>query len=126
MKAGFQSGRCRSGRGIRGSRCWRIKKTVFDEDLIAIVDEQTRAENSPAILGLPRHQYRQDRRPAATVRLRTSDNIYLEGSGSGDGGLDAAFSVIKKLTHTEDTVLQDYRVGAVTMGTDARVQPMWF
>ncbi|MGI6456075.1 MAG: 2-isopropylmalate synthase [bacterium] len=97
------------------------KKTVFDEDLIAIVDEQTRAEEfARYTLDSLAINIGKDQRPAATVRLRTSDNIYLEGSGSGDGGLDAAFSVIKKLTHTEDTVLQDYRVGAVTMGTDAQ------
>ena len=102
------------------------KKTVFDEDLIAIVDEQTRAEEFARYTSTPspsisaRISVRQPPCVCVPVTIFTSrQRLRRRRSGCG-------ISVIKKLTHTEDTVLQDYRVGAVTMGTDARVQPMWF
>jgi len=96
------------------------KKTVFDEDLLAIVDEQSRSEDlvkyilDDLIIKIDKND-----KPSATVKIRTNGDI-IEGSGSGDGALDAAYSVIKKLTGMEDAVLVDYHVGAVTIGTDAQ------
>ncbi|MEW6235969.1 MAG: 2-isopropylmalate synthase [Candidatus Omnitrophota bacterium] len=96
-----------------------LKKTVFDEDLIVIVDEQSRASDyARYALDDFSISIGQDKKPKASVRLRSNGDI-LEGSGTGDGALDAVFSVIKNLTNMEDAVLVDYHVGAVTRGTDA-------
>lgn len=97
-----------------------MKKTVFDEDLIAIVDEQSRAHDyARYVLEDVFISIGQDKKPNASLRIR-ADGEMVEGSGSGDGALDAAFSVIKKLTDMDDAVLVDYHVGAITLGTDAQ------
>lgn len=97
------------------------KKNIFDEDLIAIMDEQARTEDQGRYkLETLSITIDENQKPWATVRIRTGDDIIMEGSGSGDGALDAAFTVIKRLTDTEDAVLVDYHVGAVTVGTDAQ------
>ncbi len=96
------------------------KKTVFDEDLVAIVDEQSRkAGQVKYVLQDLFIKIDKNEKPTATVRL-TDNGDSIEGSGTGDGALDAAFSVIKQLTQMEDAVLVDYHVGAVTVGTDAQ------
>ncbi|MFB3784932.1 MAG: 2-isopropylmalate synthase [bacterium] len=96
------------------------KKTVFDEDLIAIVDEQTRSvEQARFVLQDLFIKIGPDMKPSATVRIQANGET-LEGSGTGDGALDAAFSIIKQLTGMQEAVLVDYSVGAVTVGTDAQ------
>lgn len=96
------------------------KKTVYDEDLMAIVDEQSRmADRAKYVLQDLFIRIDKNEKPSATVRLQANGNG-IEGSGTGDGALDAAFSVIKQLTHMEDSVLVDYHVGAVSSGTDAQ------
>lgn len=96
------------------------KKVVFDEDLMAIVDEQTREKDQAKyVLQDLFIKIDKNEKPTATVRLQTNGDG-IECSGTGDGALDAAFSVIKRLTDMEDVVLVDYHVGAVTLGTDAQ------
>ncbi len=98
-----------------------LKKTIFDEDLISIVEQQARAAD------LGRYTLRDlrieiDKRgPRATVVLGCNGET-LEGSGTGDGGLDAAFSVIKKISGLEDSSLISYNCSSVTQGTDALAQ----
>jgi 2-isopropylmalate synthase len=95
-----------------------LKKTVFDDDLIAIVEQQARASE------VGRYSLRELRieidktGPRATVAL-TCNGDTLEDSGTGDGGLDAAFSVIKKMTGLEHSRLISYNCSSVTQGTDA-------
>ncbi len=95
-----------------------VKKVVFDDDLISIVEQQTRAGE------LGRYKL-QDLRieiaksgPRATVVLQCNGET-LEDTGTGDGGLDAAFSTIKKMSGFEDSVLMSYNCSSVTQGTDA-------
>ncbi|MBN2327437.1 MAG: 2-isopropylmalate synthase, partial [Candidatus Omnitrophica bacterium] len=96
------------------------KKTVYDEDLMAIVDEQSREKDQAKyILQELFIKIDKNEQPVATVRLQTNGDS-IECTGTGDGALDAAFSVIKRLTDMEDVVLVDYHVGAVTLGTDAQ------
>lgn len=97
------------------------KKTVFDEDLIALVDEQTRQfederyQLEDLVITIVDH----DQHPSAKVKL-TCDGEAKEGSGVGDGALDAAFTVIKELTGMTEVTLTDYNVNAVTRGADAQ------
>ena len=96
------------------------KKYVYDADLIALADEHARSEEFERFhlegLAITTGKDQQSR---ANVKLRTNGD-FLEEEGTGDGALDAAFSVIKKLTKQEEAVLTDYRVDAVTTGTDAQ------
>ncbi|MBI1389100.1 MAG: 2-isopropylmalate synthase [bacterium] len=97
-----------------------LKKTVFDEDLIALVSEQTKADEQWKYkLEYLWFSSDPDRIPNAKVKLKTPDGV-MEGEGQGDGALDAAFSAIKTMTGMEDVQLIDYHVGAVSRGTDAQ------
>ncbi|MDP8244950.1 MAG: 2-isopropylmalate synthase [Candidatus Hinthialibacter antarcticus] len=97
-----------------------LKKTVFDEDLIAIVGSQAQSEeNWKFKYNHLWYSSDPDKKPKAKVKLETADGI-IEGESDGDGAVDAAFSSIKTLTNMEDAVLIDYHVGAVTRGADAQ------
>ncbi len=97
-----------------------LKKNVFDEDIIAIVDEQSRSSDyGKYTLDDLSVNIEKEQKPNAHVRIRSNGDI-LECTGNGDGALDAAFSAIKQLTDMEDAVLVDYHVGAITTGTDAQ------
>lgn len=94
------------------------KKTIFDEDLYALVDAQ---------IGENGHTFELDemvittdgKMPKARIVLKKEGQL-LAGEGTGDGPLDAAFSVVKRLTDYTDSVLTDYSVSAITRGTDAQ------
>jgi 2-isopropylmalate synthase len=93
------------------------KKEVYDEDLMAIVaDEATQTElvyeleylhvlSGTGII------------PSATVRLRKDGESY-QGSGVGDGPVDAVLAAIEGITGMKGR-LQDYAIRAATSGTDA-------
>jgi 2-isopropylmalate synthase len=98
-----------------------LKKKVFDEDLIVIVHQQARSADLDRYIlqGLIIEAGKNG--PKATVVLRSNGNT-IEESGTGDGVLDAAFSVIKKITGLEESVLTNYNCSSVTQGTDAIAQ----
>jgi 2-isopropylmalate synthase len=97
------------------------KKTVFDEDLIALVaQESVRGANvrdryelvylnvTSSSMGVP----------YATVKLRI-DGEPCTGAGTGDGMVDACYKVISDLTG-QHPHLDRYAVKAITGGTDAQ------
>ena len=96
------------------------KKTVYDEDIIALVAQES-------VRGDVRDRYElvylnvttsSMAVPHATVKLRI-DGAEVLGNGTGDGMVDACFKVISDLTgqHPE---LERYAVKAITGGTDAQ------
>jgi 2-isopropylmalate synthase len=95
------------------------KKEVFDDDIVALVDEAT------ATAGAERIRLRFLRVVCGTEAPQTAD-IILEIDGAehkttarGDGPVDAAFAAVKALVPHEAT-LELYQVHAVTEGTDAQ------
>lgn len=96
------------------------KKTVYDEDLIALVDQQVLEEGSERFALAELSINTGEGEPTATVVLKTREGDTLQKTGTGDGALDAAFSAIKELTGNTDVVLVDYHVNAITSGTDAQ------
>ncbi|MFH1744211.1 MAG: 2-isopropylmalate synthase, partial [bacterium] len=95
-----------------------LKKTIFDDDLIAIVEQQARsAEVGRYVLRDLRIEIAKTG-PRATVVLGCNGDK-MEENASGDGGLDAAFSAIKKITGLEESRLIRYNCSSVTQGTDA-------
>ncbi|HOE11112.1 MAG TPA: 2-isopropylmalate synthase [bacterium] len=98
-----------------------VKKKVFDEDLIVIVHQQAHSADLDRYILHDLIVEVGKNGPRATVVLRSNGNTFQE-SGTGDGVLDAAFSVIKKITGLEESVLTNYNCSSVTQGTDAIAQ----
>jgi len=93
------------------------KKDIFDEDLVAIVeDRETSAddfyhlENIQVFSGT-------NLRPTATVELRLRDERFVD-SATGDGPVDAAYKAIERITG-EVGKLTEYSIKSVTFGHDA-------
>ncbi len=93
------------------------KKSIFDDDLISIVEDEIKAVkpvwklesfaiNSGTLI-----------KPAAEVTLKYKSKATTAKS-SGDGPVDACFKAIDKVTGIKGE-LQDYRIEAVTKGKDA-------
>jgi 2-isopropylmalate synthase len=97
------------------------KKEVFDEDIVALVDDEIAHANervglvSLEILCGTRHQP-----PKAELELRI-DGTVKSCKASGDGPVDAAFKAIREL-FPHDARLLLYQVHAVTAGTDAQAE----
>ncbi len=96
------------------------KKTVFDEDVDALIAEK--------ILRLP-DRYRlmylnvmsgTVTVPTATVQL-VVDGVVRQEAGFGDGPVDAAFSVIQKLTGRRPRLV-NFTISSITGGTDAQAE----
>jgi 2-isopropylmalate synthase len=96
------------------------KKSVYDEDLIALVAQES-------VRGAVRDRYElvylnvtssSMAVPHATVKLRIDGEEVL-GSGTGDGMVDACYKVISDLTG-QHPQLERYAVKAITGGTDAQ------
>lgn len=93
------------------------KKEVFDDDLIALVEEETRQKRKVFDLISARVTTGTDIIPEAYVKLRYKKKIY-DSKSTGDGPVDACFKAIDKITKIKAR-LQDYRLEAVTSGKDA-------
>ena len=93
------------------------KKNIFDDDLIALVEDETRAIKP--IWRLESFQINSGTKitPLATVTLKYHHKV-LSAKSSGDGPVDACFKAIDKITGMK-AELQDYRIEAVTKGKDA-------
>ena len=98
-----------------------LKKEIFDEDIIALVDDEVVRTNdhirmlSLEVLCGTRHQP-----PKAELELEI-DGEAKACKGSGDGPVDAAFNCIKTL-FPHEARLQLFQVHAVTGGTDAQAE----
>jgi 2-isopropylmalate synthase len=93
------------------------KKTIFDDDLISIVEDEIKlikpvwklesfAITSGTLVT-----------PVAEVKLKYKNKV-SSAKSSGDGPVDACYKAIDKITGTK-CELQDYRIEAVTKGKDA-------
>jgi len=94
-----------------------LKKNVYDEDLLAIVTEETvRVADQFELLEL-QVTASSTTLPHAIVRLRV-DGTERRDEGDGDGMVDACYKVISKITGIHPK-LERYAVQAITGGTDA-------
>jgi 2-isopropylmalate synthase len=95
-----------------------VKKEVFDEDLEAIVYEETsRHEEKYRFLYL-NVVSGNAAVPTATMQMEV-DGQMVQEAGFGVGPVDATFAAIRKITQTNYPLLK-YAVTAVTGGTDAQ------
>ncbi|HXW85696.1 MAG TPA: 2-isopropylmalate synthase, partial [Candidatus Binataceae bacterium] len=93
------------------------KKVVYDDDLLALVTEETRRTGDHFELIDLNVSLDSSRPPHAQVTVRVEGEERRAESG-GDGMVDACYKAIAKLAGVE-LVLERYAVKAITGGTDA-------
>lgn len=93
------------------------KKEVFDEDLIALVEEEISVV--PKVWQLVNMEVKSGTgiAPEASIKLKAKNKMCHEIS-SGDGPVDACYKAIDKITGIHGRLL-DYSIQAVTGGKDA-------
>ena len=95
------------------------KHDIFDEDLLALVNEVTfDTENETIKLVRLRVCCETGEVPNATMTL-SIDGVEQQAVANGDGPVDACFKAIEKLTEV-GVELQLYSVNAITTGTDSQ------
>jgi len=93
------------------------KKEIFDDDLIALVEEELNI--LPETFSLVYFSVVTGNRviPTATVKLKKKE-LVLQEAATGDGPVDAVYRAIEKITDTP-LKLTSYSINAVTHGKDA-------
>lgn len=93
------------------------KKTIFDDDLISIVEDEIKLIKP--LWKLEAFEINSGTKiiPTATVSVKYHHKS-LSAKSSGDGPVDACFKAIDKITGIKGE-LEDYRIEAVTQGKDA-------
>jgi 2-isopropylmalate synthase len=93
------------------------KKEVFDEDLMALVEDEVMMTAETYSLEHLQFTSGTNIVPTATVRLKLNAETFQE-SGWGDGPVDAAYKAIDLITKIPGKLLE-YQLRAVTGGKDA-------
>ena len=96
------------------------KREVFDEDIIALVDDSAVRENDRIKFVSLEVICGTKAKSSAELELEI-DGVVKTTKAGGDGPVDATFNAIKHLT-TNTQHLQIYQVHAVTGGTDAQAE----
>jgi len=94
------------------------KKTIYNEDLEAIVSDAVMQEDDRFVLGDLSITSGTFAEPHATVEL-TVDTEPRKATAQGTGPVDAVFKTIADLTGTKSELLR-YQVNAITAGMDAQ------
>lgn len=94
------------------------KKQVTAMDLEALVADELRDELAGYQLEYFEVKDSADQDPEAQVKVQMPDGTVVDGSGRGDGPVDAVFAAINNAT-AQDAQLREFRVDAVTSGKDA-------
>ena len=98
-----------------------LKKDVFDEDIVALVDDAViRSNDTIQLVSLEVLCGTEHQPPRATLSLNI-DGGEVRAATTGDGPVDAIFKAIKDLS-SQNPHLQLYHVHAVTQGTDAQAE----
>lgn len=97
------------------------KKQVFDEDIVALVDDEV-LRGHDRIRVVEVEIYAGSNGPQRAILTLNIDGEEVTAAVRGNGPVDALFNAIRKLAPHEDAVLQLYQVHAVTAGTDAQAE----
>jgi 2-isopropylmalate synthase len=96
------------------------KKHVYDEDIIALIDDSLITDNKVSAINLKSLKvYAGTGEPQRAEMTLDVFGEVKKASETGDGPVDAIFKCIKKL-YPHEVNLQLYQVHAVTEGTDAQ------
>ncbi|WP_426958005.1 2-isopropylmalate synthase [Muricoccus radiodurans] len=96
------------------------KKVVYDEDVMALVDDEVLRQHDRVKLTALTVTSGLHTRPMATLKLEI-DGEEKEGMAVGDGPVDAVFNAIRNV-YPHDVALKLYAVQSVTGGTDAQAR----
>jgi 2-isopropylmalate synthase len=96
------------------------KKDVFDEDIMALVDDEVAHAHDRVQFVALEITAGSKAAPKASIELEI-DGTPAKATATGNGPVDAIFEAIKKLMPHEAT-LALYQVSAVTGGTDAQAE----
>lgn len=96
------------------------KKEVYDEDIVAIVDDEVRDNDHIKFVSLQVVCGSKVEHQTAELELEVDGSV-VSTTAEGDGPVDATFNAIKALTY-DTQHLQLYQVHAVTEGTDAQAE----
>lgn len=95
------------------------KKEVYDADLVALIDQETRLVVDTWSLESYQLTVGTQHVPEVTMTLRRADNeLRTLTLAAGDGPVDAVFLAIEKITGVTVSC-RDFRVHSVTVGKDA-------
>ncbi|UCD14917.1 MAG: 2-isopropylmalate synthase [Candidatus Omnitrophota bacterium] len=94
------------------------KKEIFDDDLIALAEQELREKKKVYELISIRALTGTDIVPEATVKIKFKKRIY-EAKSHGDGPVDACYKAIDKVTKVKAKLLS-YKLDAITVGKDAQ------
>jgi 2-isopropylmalate synthase len=97
------------------------KKTVFDEDIVALLDEKGRQSDDRISVISLQVQAGSEGPQSAELCLEI-DGKEVDAVAEGNGPVDATFNAIQKLFPHPDVDLPLYQVHAVTGGTDAQAE----
>ncbi|WP_337875462.1 2-isopropylmalate synthase [Elioraea sp.] len=104
----------------RFKRLADAKKVVFDEDIVALVDDEVvRAHDHIRFVSLDVHAG--SKGPQRAVLELDIDGDVRSAESTGDGPVDATFKAIR-LLFPHEAELKLYQVHAVTEGTDAQAK----
>ena len=95
------------------------KKDLYDEDLIALADEETRGNDRIRLVSL--HVVTGTSGPQEARIELEADDERISCKASGDGPVDAIFQAVRALV-PHGATLELYQVHAVTAGTDAQAE----
>ena len=96
------------------------KKDVFDEDIIALIDD-TIVRSNEHVRFLSLQVIAGSKGPQKADLELEIDGVLQATTATGDGPVDACFNAIKQL-FPHDAKLQLFQVNAVTAGTDAQAE----
>ncbi len=97
------------------------KKEIFDEDIIALVDDEILRENDK-IKFISLHVQAGTTGPQSADIVLLIDGEHKNVKVEGNGPVDAIFKAIKEIYPHPEAKLQIYKVHAVTGGTDAQAE----
>ncbi len=94
------------------------KKTVCDEDIMAIVNEYM--DSFAEVYQLDTFQIQSGNRSRAMAMITLScKGTSISEAALGDGPIDAAFNAVNRLGGADHVTLDEYQIKAVTEGADA-------
>jgi 2-isopropylmalate synthase len=94
------------------------KRYVFDDDLLALMEEGGEAEKE-FVLDYLHTSSGHGIVPTATVRIKRPDGLVIQEAACGDGPVDAATKAIDKVVGFKAKMM-DYNLHALTSGKDAQ------
>ena len=95
------------------------KRYVFDDDLLALIEEEVADVKEDFILDYLHAASGSGVVPTATIRIKKASGEIVQEAACGDGPVDAATNAIDKVVGLKPKLV-DYNLHAITSGKDAQ------